>query len=137
MVGNKDITFFGLTYNSILFSSKSKTVDFTFKLDKFIENMKYMTEIDKNKNVTVEFYGLENFSVYKFYDYDENFNPIFENKHSEFDLENFKLKVFINNNITADDFEYKCEKSFTLHLIIKQKQKLDKVIKDIWILKCF
>lgn len=135
---NRDITFFNTICSSRIYNSGFELFSLTFRIDRFIESIRYTSEKNKIiKTANIQFYSLENFSLSNFYDYDKKLNPIFKTKHKEYEFNEYKIRIFVGNRTTSGDSIYKCEKKLYFFIDYKKKQTLQRVIKDIWSLKCF
>jgi hypothetical protein len=137
-IEGRNITFFNLVSSSSSANGATELFSMTFKIDMFVEGMKYTSKKNKKiKSINFEYYDLENFSISPFYDYGENLNPIFKYKHNEFNFNDYKLTILIGNLTTHGHSIYKCKKRVSFTIEYRNKQTLQNTIQDVWALKCF
>lgn len=137
-IGGRDITFFDLISNSRTFDSMTGLFSMTFRVDMFIDGMRYTSNKNRKvKSINFEFYNLENFSASCFYTFDKKLNPIFNQKYMEYDFNDYKIKIFLGRVAIPGDSIYTCEKTIGFTIEYNHKQLLQNVVQDIWNLKCF
>lgn len=134
----KDITFFNLKCSSCSASSINKLFSLTFRIDNFIEGMKFTSNSNRKiETVCIDYYGIEKFSISSFYEYDENLNLILKMKYKEYNFLDYKLKIMIGNHSIHKNSSLVYNKKILFTFEYNNKQQLQNVIQDVWKLKCF